>query len=210
MRRAPSKGPLDPHAPPARRRGAARHAGAPWLSGKAGWPAAAGAAALVLGVAVILPRLPSPDLTRAGAEEPAPPSASSDLSRPDASAGARPLVPAPPLVLAKPEPAPEAAQPPTEEDRLESIQALRQAALEGESEALERTLEALHDPDPEVRDAARAAAFDLGDRAAAPHLREAAAAAHHPLERQSLLEAAEYLELPTLTEHLEQRRARDR
>jgi HEAT repeat protein len=55
----------------------------------------------------------------------------------------------------------------------------------------------LQDPDPEIRKAAAEGLIVLGDAAAAPVLRDAARLQSDPRETISLLEAAEYLELPS-------------
>ncbi len=52
-------------------------------------------------------------------------------------------------------------------------------------------------PDPEIREAALDAMLTLGDAAASPMLRAAAAQAYSPHEAVELLEAADFLELPS-------------
>jgi len=54
----------------------------------------------------------------------------------------------------------------------------------------------LADPDPEIRQAAVDSMMILGDAAAAPLLRAAAASSPTPAEAENLLKAAAYLELP--------------
>jgi hypothetical protein len=58
----------------------------------------------------------------------------------------------------------------------------------------------LDDPDPEIRKAAIDGFLRLGERNAAPLLREAAKHRDSPKEIMALLQAAEYLELPSYTD----------
>lgn len=65
----------------------------------------------------------------------------------------------------------------------------------------------LRHSDPEIRAAAREGLVQLGERDAVPHLQEAARGAP-PAEAKALLEAAEFLALPTRAEFRAQQKAR--
>jgi hypothetical protein len=87
-------------------------------------------------------------------------------------------------------------------------------AAETEPEALRRILLHLEHEAPEVRRAAVEAAIQFGSRDAIPVLRQAADRASDLREKVFLMEAAEFLELPTRTELRQQgllppRRVRD-
>lgn len=71
------------------------------------------------------------------------------------------------------------------------------AALSYDAEELPVIEPYLLHPDPEIREAALDAMLTLGDAAASPLLRAAAAQAYSPHEAVELLEAADYLELPS-------------
>ena len=100
-----------------------------------------------------------------------------------------------------------AAEPPllTGEAAIEAISELSATYDAASVPALARYLK---HKDPEIRAAARDGLINLGERAAIPFLAEAAKTA--PVgEAQSLREAAEFLALPTWTEHREaQKKAR--
>lgn len=56
--------------------------------------------------------------------------------------------------------------------------------------------------DATVREAARQALIQIGDRSAIPHLKAAKTAARDPEEAESLRETIEFLELPHITDVL--------
>ena len=101
--------------------------------------------------------------------------------------------PAPPPV-----PGPLLNNPPPPALTVDDLEAL---AMKHDAEALRVILEALADPDPEIRAAARKAAVQFGDRAAAPELRAVAVGTADGDEQRALLEAADFLELPPLEIH---------
>jgi|GEM_PF-1435362 len=73
------------------------------------------------------------------------------------------------------------------------------AAITYDAEELPILESYLFDPDPEIRQAALNGMLTLGDAAASPLLREAAENAYSPQEAVAMLEAADYLELPSGT-----------
>lgn len=75
---------------------------------------------------------------------------------------------------------------------------LQSLAMNSDPESLQKILAALTSPDPEIRTAAREAAVQFGDRTAATKLRTVAADTADPSEKAALLEAASFLELPSL------------
>ncbi len=85
-------------------------------------------------------------------------------------------------------------------DREERERILLELALTDEPESLSFLLDELGRGDPEDRESVLSAIVQLGSRDAVPHLRELALAASSQDEAQRLTEAADYLELPSLTE----------
>lgn len=69
-----------------------------------------------------------------------------------------------------------------------------------EPEVLRKVMADLRSPEPELRHAARAAVLNLGSREAIPYLESGAALTDVPSEKLALLEAADYLKLPTVLE----------
>ena len=65
-------------------------------------------------------------------------------------------------------------------------------------------LSELNNRDPSIREAAVDAAVQFGSRDAIPRLMEAAARTDAPEEKSAILEAIEFLKLPTLPEALGQ------
>lgn len=82
------------------------------------------------------------------------------------------------------------------------ITQLQDLAYEEDSASLNKILAALKDPAPEIRKAAVEAAIQFGSREAIPKLQEAAQQTTHREEKLRLLDAAEFLKLPSLTEIL--------
>lgn len=77
-------------------------------------------------------------------------------------------------------------------DELESL------GMKHDADSLRAILAELTNSNPEIRAAARKAAVQFGDRAAAPALRAVAAKTEDVDEKRALLEAADFLELPPL------------
>ena len=86
------------------------------------------------------------------------------------------------------------------EDRGERERLLLELALSDEPESLSFLLDELERADPEDRESVLSAIVQLGSRDAIPRLRELALAASSEDEARRLTEAADYLELPSLTE----------
>lgn len=111
--------------------------------------------------------------------------------------------------VAPPRPAPAAASAPTApaapaappaavalpKERI--LQAIEDAAVSYDARELPNIEPFLRHPDAEVRAAALRGMFTLGDAAAAPLLRAASRQAATPQEAVALIEAADYLELPS-------------
>jgi hypothetical protein len=83
----------------------------------------------------------------------------------------------------------------------QTVEELQALAMQDDADALKSILAALTNSDPQIREAARDAAVQFGDRAAAPVLRAAADQMEDPKEKIALREAADFLELPPLEIH---------
>lgn len=79
-----------------------------------------------------------------------------------------------------------------------TVDELEALAMNQDADSLQAILAELTNADPEIRAAARKAAVQFGDRAAAPELRDVAARIEDVDEKRALLEAADFLELPPL------------
>lgn len=86
------------------------------------------------------------------------------------------------------------------EARDEREEILLELALIEDPESLRFLLDELVRADPEERESVLLAIVQFGSRDAVPHLRELARTASSPDEARRLTEAADYLELPSLTE----------
>jgi HEAT repeat protein len=112
---------------------------------------------------------------------------------------------------ARPDPPVAPAAPPADAAERESrIAALDALAREEDPESLRTILASLSDPDPAIRRAALEATLAFGSREAIPRLQDVAATTEDPVERGALLDAAAYLELPTLGEYREKQRTKRR
>ncbi len=81
---------------------------------------------------------------------------------------------------------------------------LQDLGMEDDSASLDAILSELNNRDPSIRQAAVEAAVQFGSRDAIPRLTEAAAQTDDPKEKSAIVEAIEFLKLPTLTEALGQ------
>jgi hypothetical protein len=91
------------------------------------------------------------------------------------------------------------------------VMTLRDLAMEDDPASLQTILAELTNADRAIRVAALEATVQFGSRDAIPRLKEAAAATDDPKEKVALVEAAEFLELPSLTEvraQMKQRKAK--
>jgi len=84
----------------------------------------------------------------------------------------------------------------------QQIKALDELARERNADSLNAILLELQNPNKEIRKGALEAAIEFRDRSSIPRLQEIAGSTQDPNEKAELLEAIEYLKLPTLTEHL--------
>lgn len=97
---------------------------------------------------------------------------------------------------------PEAKQEAYVAKRIEELQDL---GMENDTDSLNTILSELTNRDPRVREAAVDAAVQFGSRDAIPKLEDAAAQTEDPKEKSAILDAIEFLKLPTLTEAMEQK-----
>ncbi len=92
--------------------------------------------------------------------------------------------------------------PVTKEEILETV---HQASITYDPKELPVIQKYLLDADPEIREAARNGMIVLGDASAGPMLRDASKLAATPHEAVAMLEAADYVELPSGTLNLKKR-----
>jgi HEAT repeat protein len=83
----------------------------------------------------------------------------------------------------------------------QTVEELQALAMRDDADSLKSILAALTNSDPQIREAARDAAVQFGDRTAAPALRAAADQVEDLKEKIALREAADFLELPPLEIH---------
>jgi len=156
------------------------------------------AATGVLGLAVLLPQLTRPKLPGV---MPGPSSGATVVGNPEpmkvvsvpappAVSKVKPAVAAPPVV----QPAPPIVN---VHDRVAELMAL---AMNNDSNSLAIIWSELANPDQEIRAGALAAVVQFGDRSVTPRLRELAAQTEEAKEKADINAAADYLELPSLTE----------
>ena len=86
----------------------------------------------------------------------------------------------------------------------ERVVELQDLGMEDDPASLETILSELNNRDPSIREAAVQAAVQFGSRDAIPWLQEAAAKTEDPEEKCAILEAIEFLKLPTLSEAMRQ------
>ena len=82
---------------------------------------------------------------------------------------------------------------------------LQDLGMENDSASLDTILAELDNGDPSIRQAAVDAAVQFGSRDAIPRLMTAAAQAADPKEKSTILDAVEFLNMPTLAEALAQK-----
>jgi hypothetical protein len=153
---------------------------------------------------------------RPGTEVPAPPDNTS-FARPEgASAGAPAELPADPAMPATtPPPAAQAtdAAAPAAPDPAHAryierrIAELDDMAMKNDAVSRDTILSELRNPDGQIREAALEAVVQFSDRSVVPRLQEIAEQTEDPAEKAAILEAIEYINLPSLTEVLAQKRA---
>lgn len=95
---------------------------------------------------------------------------------------------------------PSGAEPEPTSPQQIALDAIQELAITYDAASIPALAKFLSHADPEIRAAARDGLITLGERAAIPALQSAARTAT-PEEARALLEAAEFLALPTLTEH---------
>jgi hypothetical protein len=129
---------------------------------------------------------PAPVEAAPAADTPSSPVVTASDSKPARASANSPAVPAS---------SPATNSPAVTAQKVEELQSL---AMNNDAASLNVILAALTDSDPQIRAAAREAAIQFGDASAAVRLREVAAQTEDVAEKNALLEAAKYLELPSL------------
>jgi hypothetical protein len=173
---------------------------------------------LVLGVAAIAAWFLAGQKAAGPTDLPAPPNAdqSADAGRVDASPATEPAdeVPkesaSPPLAAKEgssgsDEPMAETPEAKQEAYVAKRVGELQDLGMENDSASLDTILAELENGDPSIRQAAVDAAVQFGSRDAIPRLMTAAAQAADPKEKSTILDAVEFLNLPTLAEALAQK-----
>lgn len=89
----------------------------------------------------------------------------------------------------------------------QQIDALNEAAAKNDSDSFQLIITALKDQKPEIRKAALEATIQFGSRDAIPILKELAAKTEDAREKVEILDAIEFLELPSLSEIKRTRRS---
>jgi hypothetical protein len=158
----------------------------------------------VLGIIALVSRKVSPTVGSGIAESSVSPSENSATTQP-------------PVAVPKPEPNVSVAIPATATAALpdtnhaayvhQRIAELDALAMNNDSASLEIILSELHNPDRRIRKGALEATIQFDDRAAIPRLKEIAAQTEDEDEKEEILKAADYINLPSLTEYLAQQQA---
>lgn len=102
-------------------------------------------------------------------------------------------LPAAPAALAAAVPAPQNI-----DDRITGLEAL---AMNDDADSLKLILEALTDPDPQIRTAALAAAIQFNSPEAIPSLQAALAKVERPQEKVDIQAAIDFLKLPSFSKN---------
>ena len=87
------------------------------------------------------------------------------------------------------------------------IAELEELAMNDDAASRDAILAELQNPDKEIRKAALEAAIQFNDRSVVPRLQEIAAQMEDPGEKAAVLEAIDYINLPSLSEYLAERKA---
>jgi hypothetical protein len=156
----------------------------------------------VLGIAVFLsrprirpaggapPNLPVAHTTTNPLPAAAPPVETVSAPAPAAVASANPVAAAPPAVQ-------ETNHEEYVQDRVAELMAL---AMNDDSNSFDTIWSELSNPDKDIRAGALEAVVQFGARSAAPRLRDLAALTQDPAEKAKIIDAADFLELPPLTD----------
>ena len=89
----------------------------------------------------------------------------------------------------------------------ERVSQLGDLGMDDDPASLNTILSELNNRDPRIRKAAVDAAVQFGSRDAIPRLTDAATQTDDPREKAAILDAIDYLKLPSLTEVMQQRKA---
>jgi len=166
---------------------------------------------LVAGLVILLALLPGirPATSPAPAKAPdAPPATSAPAGSAATPASPVASVPAPPAPAppAEATASPVPAQTPNDpayqayvEQRVSELEAM---GMKNDPVSRQAILDELLNPDRQIRDAALEAAIQFGDRSVTPRLREIADQTEDADEKAAILDAIDYLNLPSLTEFM--------
>ncbi len=119
------------------------------------------------------------------------------------------FAPAPPVIASAPvvtiKPAAVTAAPAIQDTNhaeyvQERVAELMALAMNNDSNSLNTIWSELSNPDREIRAGALEAVIQFGDHSVSPRLRELAAQTQDPDEKTAILEAADYLDLPPITD----------
>jgi hypothetical protein len=113
------------------------------------------------------------------------------------SVTASPFITNTPVAVIRPAAVPAAPPSGSATERVAELAAL---AMNDDSNSLNTIWSELSNPDPEIRAGALAAVVQFGDRSVTPRLRDLAAQTEDPSEKIAIIQAADYLDLPRLTD----------
>lgn len=82
----------------------------------------------------------------------------------------------------------------------ERVAKLMSLAMNNDADSFNTIWTELSNPDKEIRAGALEAVIQFGDHSVSPRLRELAAQAQEPAEQAAIVEAADYLDLPPITD----------
>jgi hypothetical protein len=120
----------------------------------------------------------------------------------------RPMLPAPVAPTAGTIGGPTHAIPPSKEEQEEFVRRrtaeLNELAMQNSPEAHQQIVDELKNPAPEIRKAALEALKQARDRSVIPQMQEMAGQTDDSTEKQAILDAIDFINLPSLTEHLNQ------
>ena len=111
-------------------------------------------------------------------------------------------------LITRPEPSMQNTNDSDRQERVSERSAeLMALAMNNDPNARDMLLSELQNPDKDIRSAAIDALIQLGDRSAVPRMRQLADRMQDPDEKADMLAAADFLDLPALTDFLAQQQA---
>lgn len=87
------------------------------------------------------------------------------------------------------------------------VNELYSLAMNNDTASRDVILSEMKNPNTVIRKAALEAAIQFDDRSVVPYLKEIADQTEDPREKVAILDAIDYINLPSLTEHIAQRKA---